>query len=130
MPNNLQILDNVERHAKISSKSNVRENKVLNLGHLDFDIVSDFVLRISYFSYQNTLQGSRNHPLHLSRELYKSHLFMQNKAKLQNDDMNATTYITKVYDNLLTFCRRKNKAKQSQFTKCQKERKPFYDNLL
>ena len=47
--------------------------------HLDFDIVSNFELRISYFSYRNTLHEIRNCPLHLSRTLYKSALFMQNK---------------------------------------------------
>ena len=40
---------------------------------------------------------------------------MQNKANFKNDNMNVSTYITKDYENLLTFCRRKNKAKQSQF---------------
>jgi len=75
--------------------------------------------------------------LHLSRDLYKSTIFLQNKAKLQNDDMNATTYITKVYDNLLNFCRRKNKAKQSQnkanLQNAKKNVSPFmttyYENL-
>ena len=53
-------------------------------------------------------------PLHLSRELYKSTLFMQNKAKLQIAEMNISSYITKAYENLYTFCSRKNKAKQTQ----------------
>ena len=33
---------------------------VLNLGHLYFDIVSNFVLRISDFSYRDTLHASRD----------------------------------------------------------------------
>ncbi len=41
------------------------------MGHLDFDIVSDFDIRISDFASFD--------PLHLSRTLYKSALFMQNK---------------------------------------------------
>ncbi len=53
-------------------------------------------------------------PLHLSRELYKSNLFMQNKANLQNAEMNVTPLLTKGYENLRTFCRSKNKAKQTQ----------------
>ena len=47
---------------------------ILNLGHLDFDIVSDFDIRISDFASLG--------PLHLSRTLYKSALFMQNKPNL------------------------------------------------
>jgi len=39
---------------------------------------------------------------------------MQNKANLQNTKMNVTSLLTKEYENFLTFCRRKNKAKQSQ----------------
>jgi len=35
------------------------QGKVLNLDNLDFDIVSNFVLRISYFSYRDTLHASR-----------------------------------------------------------------------
>jgi len=53
-------------------------------------------------------------PLHLSRELYKSTLFLQNKAKFRNDEMNVSSYITKGSVNFRTFCRRKNKAKQTQ----------------
>ncbi len=47
------------------------QGKVLNLDHLDFDIVSDFDIRISDFASLGAL--------HLSRVLYKSTLFMQNK---------------------------------------------------
>ncbi len=71
--------------------------------------------RNTQYATRDTLHASRNRPLHLSRELYKSHLFMQNKAKLKNDEMNVTTSKTKEYENLLTFCRCENKAKQSQF---------------
>ena len=38
------------------------QGKLLNLGHLDFDIVSNFELRISYFSYRDTLHDSRDTP--------------------------------------------------------------------
>ena len=37
-----------------------RKAKVLNLGHLYFDIVSVLELRISYFSYRDTLHASRD----------------------------------------------------------------------
>ena len=59
-------------------------------------------------------KSCQNTPLHLSRTLYKSTLFMQNKANLKNDEMNLTTYITKDYEIFWPFCRRKNKANQSQ----------------
>ena len=114
MSNNLQILSNVEVHSKTGSKSKVSKNKVLNLGHLNFDIVSNFVLRISYFSCRDTLHASRNSALQLSRELYKSNLFLQNKAKLQNDQMNVTALLTKGSVNFRTFCQQKNEPKRTQ----------------
>ena len=36
------------------------KGNVLNLGNLYFDIVSDFVLRISYFLYRDTLHAIRD----------------------------------------------------------------------
>jgi len=104
-----------------------RKNKVLNLDHLDFDIVSNFVLRISCFSYRDTLHDSRNCPLHLSRELYKSTLFMQNKAKFSRARMNITPILTREYGNIMLCGSRKNKAKQTQNTcldEAQRRRKP------
>jgi len=67
------------------------KNKVLNLDHLDFDIVSDFDIRISDFASFD--------PLHLSRTLYKSPLFMPNKANLLDARMNLTSLITVDYEN-------------------------------
>jgi len=72
-----------------------KKGKVLNLGHLDFDIVSDFVLRISYFSYRDT----NFCPLHLSRTLYKSALFMQNEPNFQKSQMNVSIFSQKAYEN-------------------------------
>ena len=63
----------------------------MNLDHVDFDIVSDFDLRISDFASLG--------PLHLSRTLYKSHLFMQNKANFQKSQMNVNPYNTTDYEN-------------------------------
>jgi hypothetical protein len=54
-------------------------------------------------------------PLHLSRELYKSNLFMQNKANFKNTQIYTIAYYIRGYVNLIAFLRRKNKAKQSQF---------------
>ena len=59
-------------------------------------------------------KSCRNHPLQLSRELYKSTLFMQNKAKLQNTEMNVTALLTRGSEVFRLFSRRKNKPKQSQ----------------
>ena len=38
-------------------------------------------------------------PLHLSRTLYKSHLFMQNKANFQKSQMNVNPYNITDYEN-------------------------------
>jgi len=69
----------------------VKLGKVLNLGHLDFDIVSDFVLRISNFASLG--------PLHLSRILYKSARFLQNKPNFKIGKMNANFSRTKDYQD-------------------------------
>ena len=52
---------------------------VLNLGHFDFEIVSDFDIRISDFNH--------------------SGCFMQNKPNLPDAQMNVNTVITKDYEN-------------------------------
>lgn len=70
------------------------------MGHLDFDIVSDFA------SFD---------PLHLSRTLYKSALFMQNKANLMDAQMNVSAVLTKDYENERLSRRGENKPNQSQF---------------
>ena len=43
--------------------------------------------------------GSSLSPLHLSRTLYKSTLFMQNKANFQKSQMNVNLYNTTDYEN-------------------------------
>jgi len=48
-------------------------------------------------------------PLHLSRTLYKSALFMQNKANLLNAQMNVNLYVTKDYENKSNWKLSKNK---------------------
>ncbi len=60
--------------------------------------------------------------LHLSRTLYKSTLFMQNKANFRNGQMNISSFITSKYENLDIWWIGKNKANskpikanQSQF---------------
>ena len=51
----------------------------------------------------------------LSRVLYKSALFMQNKPNFGRAQMNATICVTKDYTNMCSFGAQKNKAKQSQY---------------
>ena len=53
--------------------------------------------------------------LHLSRVLYKSTLFMQNKANLPDSRMNVSPVITKDYENDNAFGLRENKPNQTQF---------------
>ena len=48
--------------------------------------------------------------LHLSRGLYKSHLFMQNKANLLDAQMNVTSVLTKDYERNDIFAVPENKA--------------------
>jgi len=64
--------------------------------------------------FNNSPINSQNPPLHLSRELYKSNLFMQNKANFKNDKIYISTCIINGYDNLRLIYRPKNKAKQTQ----------------
>jgi len=61
----------------------------------------------------NHLSIINNHlafcPLHLSRTLDKSHLFMQNKANLPKAQMNVSSFITKDYRKNDAFAVQKNK---------------------
>ena len=54
-------------------------------------------------------------PLHLSRTLYKSALFMQNKPNLLDAQMNVSSALTKYYENEHLRRRGENKPNQSQF---------------
>jgi len=53
-------------------------------------------------------------PLHLSRELYKSTLFMQNKPNLKNAQIYISACNRSGYDVFRLIFRRKNKAKRTQ----------------
>ncbi len=52
---------------------------------------------------------SRNCPLHLSRTLYKSNLFMQNKPNLLNAQMNLSSVKTMNYEQITMNKANKNK---------------------
>jgi len=77
----------------------------LNLGHLDFDIVSNFVLRISYFSYRDT-----NFPSTSVEDSLQISPFMQNKANFPKSQMNVTNLLTTNYEQLTMNYVQKNKA--------------------
>ena len=88
-----------------------QERKVLNLGHLDFDIVSNFVLLISYFAglgISTTVECA-----------LQIHLFMQNKANFQKSQMNVSCCLTMNYEQRTMNYEIKNKANsnpiQTQF---------------
>jgi len=87
-----------------------------SLTNKDLSMSTRIEHRVSSIDYQasKTCKSCQNIPLHLSRTLYKSALFMQNKPNLQNDEMNVSAYITDGYDNFLPSSRPKNKAKQTQ----------------
>jgi len=53
--------------------------------------------------------------LYLSSMLYKSALFLQNKANLRKGQMSVSPYNTKVYENIRVCRLPKSKANQSQF---------------
>jgi len=101
-----------KRHKLLFGKQG-NQVKVLNLGHSDFDIVSDFVLCI--FSRRDMVHASRNCPIHLARTFCKSARSMQNKPNFQTAQMNANLFFTKHYENQALRRPPENKPKQSQF---------------
>ncbi len=54
-------------------------------------------------------------PLHLSRILYKSALFMQNKPNFRKSQMNVNSLLTKDYENKSNWTLGENKPNQTQF---------------
>jgi hypothetical protein len=83
------------------------KDKVLNLSHLYFDIVSIvrcpvevLELHISYFSHRDTLHTSRDTslPSTIVENPLQISLFMQNKAKVNIGKMNISVATTKHYD--------------------------------
>ena len=56
-----------------------------------------------------TIHASLNRPLQLSRNLYKSPLFMQNKPNFPDTQMSINIYCTKIYSDDPAFRRGQNK---------------------
>ena len=65
-------------------------------------------IRNSRYAIRNTRQPS-SPPLHLSRTLYKSTLFMQNKPNVKNAQINVNSYMKSIYEKLDTWLSVKNK---------------------
>jgi hypothetical protein len=63
----------------------------------------------------NCQPASDNCLLHLSRTLYKSGLFMQNKPNLPDAQMNVSSVKTTNYDQITMNNANKNKPNQTQF---------------
>jgi len=61
--------------------------------------------------------GSSLAPLHLSRTLYKSTLFMQNKPNFQKSQMNANTFTQMAYKNKSNWTLGQNKPKTNPISK-------------
>jgi len=74
--------------------------------------------------------GSSLGPLHLSRTLYKSTLFMQNKPNFQDTQMNVSIFSKMAYENKHNWTLGENKPKQTQFPKSQNECKLIYNKGL
>ncbi|HIJ53441.1 MAG TPA: hypothetical protein HPP66_09855 [Planctomycetes bacterium] len=76
----------------------------MNLWLLDFDIVSNFVLLISYFSYRYT-----NFPSTFVVSALQIAHFMQNKPNFRKSQMYVSPVIIKGYENETLSRRGKNK---------------------
>jgi len=93
------------------------QGKLLNLGHLDFDIVLDLDIRISDFNH--------------------SGCFIQNEPNFRKSQMNVTIYSQMAYENKWQRTlgenepnTNPNEPNQSQFAKCQNECKLTYNKGL
>ncbi len=88
---------------------NNHEYRVSGIQHRESSflvLTSNFLLLSSQFSVPA--------PLHLSRELYKSTLFMQNEPNLKNDQINISFCNKRCYGIFRLLFRRKNEPKRSQ----------------
>ena len=69
------------------------------MSHLDFEIVSDFDIRISSLCYIN----STNSYIRIYKQI------MQNKPNLKDAQMNVSNIITRNYKNFIPLAGQKNK---------------------
>ncbi len=73
------------------SPGNELRRVVLNLGHFDFEIASDFDIRISYFASLGP-STSVEDPLQIS------YLIMQNKPNVKDAQINVNSYMKSKYE--------------------------------
>ena len=85
-----------------------KQGKVLNLGYLDFDIVSDFDIRISDFAGLGIFTTVES--------ALQIRPFMQNKANFRKSQMNVNKVLTKDYENKSNWaiCENKPNTKPKQ----------------
>jgi hypothetical protein len=123
------VLSTVEGHVLVSADTRIRipvgcrqwpilknllfawKGEVLNLGHLDFDIVSNFVLRISYFASLGTSTTVED-SLQIRPFFAKRTQFQKKSNELKsfyNNELRTTNY------ELRSKKRTQNEPKQSQF---------------
>jgi len=70
------------------------------------------------YAIRNTRQTSSvNCPLHLSRILYKSALFMQNKPNFRKSQMNVSIFSKKAYENKRNWTLGENKPNSNPMSK-------------
>ena len=94
---------------------------VLNFGHLDFDIVSDFDIRISDLKSRATHMSclSKNNADRIGLNRWatspeRRETNMQNKANFPHHQMNVSAVITMNYEQRTMNYEIKNKANQTQ----------------
>ena len=94
---------------QLFSPGNELRRVVLNLGHFDFEIVSDFDIRISYFASLGPSTSVEN-PLQIGP-------FMQNKPNFRKSQMNANSCATTDYENKRNWSLGQNKANSNPIFK-------------
>ena len=88
-----------------------RRGVVLNLAHFDFDIVSDFDIRISDFSLSACPSCRRSTIVERALQIA---LFLQNKANFKIGKMTISTVATKSYPKEQRTMSTERHAKQTQ----------------
>jgi len=73
-----------------------------------------FLLKVGCSTFYVVRLSSFLTPLHLSRELYKSHLFLQNEPNFKNEQIGVSSFLIRSNDDFCDFHRRKNEPKRTQ----------------
>jgi len=75
---------------------------------------TQYASRTTQYDTRDTLHASRKRALHLSRELYKSNIFLQNEPKFKIALIYTSACNINSYGNLIAFSRPKNEPKRTQ----------------